>query len=281
MAEEIGSKPIDVQTLENIDSFDDLPDVTELTEEQLYAIRSGDLSSDYIAPFEWDGTSYEKWRSIIDGQAITEIPDSEDLHAHYDFSEYDTSQTSNLEDLSGNGRVLNEGSISGYGEINGVQAAQFDGDSDELFGPTFDSLEESSVFAVVEVDSDGFDDRMVVVNTTQSDNEQIRWWGDDNEWQNIAVNIVSGTDNIDANLIGATHSSDGRITIREDGTETGSDDGGKDAFDAIGIGSRSPNVASRFFMGKIGEVLVYPDDSSDRLGEVESYLSDKWGVSLS
>ena len=71
MAEEIGSKPIDVQTLENIDSFDDLPDVTELTEEQLYAIRSGDLSSDYIAPFEWDGASYEQWRSIIDGRYIT------------------------------------------------------------------------------------------------------------------------------------------------------------------------------------------------------------------
>ena len=75
MAEEIGSKPIDVQTLENIDSFDDLPDVTELTEEQLYAIRSGDLSSDYIAPFEWNGESYEQWRSIIDGTEIVAIPD--------------------------------------------------------------------------------------------------------------------------------------------------------------------------------------------------------------
>ena len=75
MAEEIGSKPIDVQTLENIDSFDDLPDVTELTEAQLYAIRSGDLSSDYIAPFEWDGASYEKWRSVIDGINI-DIPDT-------------------------------------------------------------------------------------------------------------------------------------------------------------------------------------------------------------
>ena len=80
MAEEIGSKPIDVQTLENIDSFDDLPDVTELTEEQLYAIRSGDFSSDYIAPFEWDGASYEKWRSIIDGEVLFAIPDSEADH---------------------------------------------------------------------------------------------------------------------------------------------------------------------------------------------------------
>ena len=127
MAEEIGSKPIDVQTLENIDSFDDLPDVTELTEEQLYAIRSGDLSSDYIAPFEWDGASYEKWRSVIDGRNIA-LPDS--VVMQYFASTY-TGGDLTWED---DNRVVNMSLTGGEtaGTLSdGSDAVDFDGESDE------------------------------------------------------------------------------------------------------------------------------------------------------
>ena len=143
MAEEIGSKPIDVQTLENIDSFDDLPDVTELTEEQLYAIRSGDLASDYIAPFEWDGESYEQWRSIIDGINIA-IFDS--VVDNFEPDDGDTSGPyADGEDLStyysemGNG--LNEWERTSNGIIGNIAAERVnDGNEPVIWSTPNDGL---------------------------------------------------------------------------------------------------------------------------------------------
>ena len=66
----------DVEQLENINEFADLPDLAQLDEAQIYSIRSGDFAPDYAVPWAWDSTEseYQEWRSAVDGQAIVGIP---------------------------------------------------------------------------------------------------------------------------------------------------------------------------------------------------------------
>ena len=61
----------DVSELQNINIYEDLPDVTALSEAEIRAIRTGDLAPDVIAPFGWDGSQFTTWRSLFDGQTIT------------------------------------------------------------------------------------------------------------------------------------------------------------------------------------------------------------------
>lgn len=66
---------VDVQTLEDVDGYDDLPDVTEASLPQVYSVRTGDMAPDYIVPWGWDGEKYQEWRSVVDGGRLA-IPDT-------------------------------------------------------------------------------------------------------------------------------------------------------------------------------------------------------------
>ena len=280
MVEEIGSKPIDVQTLENIDSLHDLPDVTELTEEQLYAIRSGDLSSDYIAPFEWDGASYEKWRSIIDGREIG-IPDSEDLHARYDFSQY--SGTSGFADLSDNNNDLVNGSITGVGaSINGRQAGEFDGEDDTIRTDAFSGLSEFTfafVFEPMTSESYGGDDLHHVIQFGDSDISQRFGWIN-GEWNLWGSSGATGSEDTGIKIVTGYVYDDVEQILREDGTETGVGNDSRGEATNIGLGSMEPREDGRYAPMAFGEMLIYPGDKTDIFDELESYLDDGWDVGL-
>ena len=207
MAEEIGSKPIDVQTLENIDSFDDLPDVTELTEAQLYAIRSGDLSSDYIAPFEWDGESYEQWRSIIDGINI-EIPDSEaDQKLIHRWVLDDVNDT--VEDSEGDADGTNKGVTSVDGDFAGGSAGDGDGVDDHILTTTLgdfgSQMDSSYAFAFSFETADNGD----FVSVIDSDSQER------NGFQLTTRDFFGGT----ANKLGYGYRDDSDYRIRVDSNQ--------------------------------------------------------------
>jgi|AntDeeMinimDraft_4_1070355.scaffolds.fasta_scaffold05158_5 hypothetical protein len=59
-------------TLDTINKFDDLPDVTMLSQPDVYEIRTGDLASDYVVPMDTTGDgNFDTWYSLVDGQTIT------------------------------------------------------------------------------------------------------------------------------------------------------------------------------------------------------------------
>ena len=66
----------DVEPLENINEFADLPDLAQFNEAQIYSIRSGEFAPDYVVPWAWDSSAgeYQEWRSVVDGHHYYESP---------------------------------------------------------------------------------------------------------------------------------------------------------------------------------------------------------------
>ena len=63
-------------TYDDLDSVDDLPELSTLERQDIYHARTGDLSSDYIVPVDTDESgSFDAWRSLVDGVEISTIPD--------------------------------------------------------------------------------------------------------------------------------------------------------------------------------------------------------------
>ena len=64
-------------TYDNLNSVDDLPELSTLERQDIYHARTGNLSSDYIVPVDTDESgSFDEWRSLVDGGNLA-IPDSE------------------------------------------------------------------------------------------------------------------------------------------------------------------------------------------------------------
>lgn len=145
------------------------------------------------------------------------IPDSEDLHARYDFSQY--SGDSGFSDLIGNGYDLTNGSITSVSEsINGVQAGEFDGADDGVWSDSFSSFSEATVAIVFRLDSTNGDHTGYQFNTTNF--QSFEW--QDGKWRIATTNggIINGstdsTINIATFLLG-----DGKDSILcENGTQT-------------------------------------------------------------
>ena len=224
-------------------------------------------------------------RGLRNLSSISAIPDSEDLHAHYDFREYQSSQTSGFDDLSGNGHDLNNGSISGVTEsINGNQAAELDGVDDSVWTDSFLAVDNPYTIAyVADLDSDSATEFNVAVNTNDSDATDIDHRSDPHN-HILAEDDTDPDDNLIGgsetdNLVVHLRDADGNATLRVNGTEVDTGSQGAD-MDLIGIGSRNPRDNDRFFPGAFGELLVYPMDKSDSFGEIESYLNGEWSLGL-
>ena len=97
----IGHKGI--QVLSDIDSVDDLPEIADVESEAVWYIESGDFAPDYIAPSFWDGEQFTEWISLVDGEVLDDIPDS-DLYYPVDEGSGDS-----LTDVNGD----NDGSSTG------------------------------------------------------------------------------------------------------------------------------------------------------------------------
>ena len=221
-------------------------------------------------------------RSVRGRRLPDAIPDSEDLHAWYPFNVYESSQTSNFDDESGNGHDLDNGSITGMTTIDGRQAGEFDGIDDEVSSSTFSDIKPATVFLVVDMAADQQDQAIVGFDT---DSAVLVAYGvnSEDEWElNTDRNLIaSGSDHTATVLTGVFAGNDDGL-LRQDGSEivSGTSISARN-IEFVNLGSRGDD-RSLFYEGAIGEMVVYPDiRTASQIEDVESYLADKWGATLS
>jgi hypothetical protein len=207
------------------------------------------------------------------GLVRDKLPDSENLYARYDFSEYDTSETSNIEDLSGNRQTLDTGSFSGYTTINGVQAADFDGSDDELGGPLFSDVGTFAKYAVVEVDSGATNENTVMFNRDNESGIEVFQYRLGDEWRCSGATGISANTSFHLHTYIRDQSNNVEYRVNSgDETTTGTMDR---PFNRIHVGNDP--FRGRFFQGAIGELLIYnANHDFETRDEVEDYLSSKW-----
>jgi len=207
-----------------------------------------------------------------------EIPDEQNLEAAYDFSVEDGNLP--VVDQSGNGYDLDTGGYSGVGRtINGVQAGDFDGTDDYLAGAVFDSTisQPNTVYAMYELDDTG--ERHLW--DSEGSSERHVFYASSTDWNTFAGLQPLDVPNTDSGLVTATFDGSNSI-VRQNGSQTASGDPGSDGMGAVSLGRRPPaNGGNRYYNGTIGEVLVYNvlHDSST-ISDVETYLANKWGISI-
>jgi hypothetical protein len=99
----------------------------------------------------------------------------------------------------------------------------------------------------------------------------------DERWSVWDGSAIAGSTDFGSTLFSVKYG-DPAVEIREDGGETGSGSFENRNFNAISIGG---SFNGRYFHGAIGEVRIVDGTLSqtDR-DNYESYLADKWGVTL-
>lgn len=249
----------------------------------------GTLTTDKKTVNDTDGwdtqTEWEAYQSATNIQISTgvvklsevAVPAAGDLEARYDFSVEDGSLP--VTDQTGNGNDLG-GAYSGVSEsINGVQAGDFDGVDDSVSVSFASAVSQpTTIAAVVRVNnitgsSDDFFDG------SQSLESLIRVEGSTGEWGVYSGNGVSSGVSADLNPhIFVVRFNGSSTEIRIDGTLVKTGSAGSSTLSGVTIGSRGGG--SNYAESAIGEVLVYPEDKSGIYGDIESYLSDKWGVTI-
>jgi len=237
-----------------------LPDGTEVSE---VILPDGATASEVIAP---DGST------VFRG-----IPDSADLYSGYDFSANGGSLP--VADQSDNNRDLVNGSFSGVGvSINGVQAGDFDGTDDEIDTGSLSSLSTPHhVFIVIEQRDAGSSVQTCYNDASGSGDNQIADDGAGSYVINNGLTLRGGSPDNNPHILAILF--DGANSeIRVDGSQVASGDAGTLSLDGIALGNRPGQ--SQHIDAKIGEVLTYNQDKSANITDIESYLSDKWGITL-
>ena len=227
-------------------------------------------------------SDFTTWRSLVDGEEVSLIPDS----AVHRFDATDSGSivqsdgtVTEWHDLEGDAN-LDNGSASGLGDINGNQAIQFDGNDDYLY---HENLSESvtmpfTVITVIERSGSSNDEQRHFSDYNSF--EAQLYWSEANENNNIFNSTsVTGTSTFDINVqTGIFDNSNSRI--REDGYQTGSGDVGSGSLDGIIVGA--VNAGERHLEGNIGYVGVYDADleATGELEDEEQRVADKYGINI-
>jgi len=216
------------------------------------------------------------------------IPDSEDLHARYDATEIDGADGESIatwSDQTGNGFDLTQSTSTNQPTlktsiINGNPVVRFDGSDDFLTAAFSEIAQPFHIFGVFQLRSVASSDFQVYYDEEGSaGGAQL---GDENTgtfyFQSGTV-VTGSTADTNANISAAFH--DGASSVlRFNGADIATGDigaNGLNGFTAGVDGNQDTNSAAPIDWG---EILIYPQDKSSIQGDVESYLSDKWGITI-
>lgn len=210
---------------------------------------------------------------------VTTIPDSGDLHSRYDFSD-DSTTTSSVHDLTGNGYDLS-GTFTSFTTINGVQAGEFDGTDDEV-SASWTAVSQPITIAIVylpdELDKSGDGGEVRPYDGGASAEMTHTVDADDHGYRIYAGSAVDGgSPSLSPTLSLGVF--DGASSVhRINGTQVASGDVGANSLSGFILGAFA-NLG-RYMDVNIGEVLIYDADKSGSASEIESYLADKWGITV-
>lgn len=204
------------------------------------------------------------------------IPDSGDLQARYDWTV--ASGTSTVADQTGNGYDLTGTYTGPTATINGMQAGEFDGVDDSLGVDWTNQPQPNHIFIVFKYLSDPAEPSAVCDGASDGRNKfGTDADGDLDLYAGNSNNVVDG--NADTNPHVASALFDGANSVlRLDGSQVASGDVGGQDLGGLIVGSQ-PNDAN-YTNVAVGEILPYPQDKSGIQSDVESYLADKWGLTI-
>ena len=209
------------------------------------------------------------------------IPDSGLLQGRYDATELslnDGDSVTTWTDETGNGNDLTEGTAPTFqtGVINGNPVVRFDG-SNQFLNVLYNSSISTpiEVYAVFQLRTAGETNAYLYDGSTQ--NEKVfRQTGEGNWEVRISGDAAVGSPtDTNAHIMGGLYG-DSEHVFRLDGAQDASvttTGGTADGF-TTGADGSDGNFAPVDF----GEILVY--DGSPTTADVESYLSDKWGIAI-
>lgn len=212
------------------------------------------------------------------------IPDSGDLHAHYDASALslsDGQSVSTWGDETGNGYDLTAGAAPTYRTsiINGNPVVRFDG-VDDYLSVDFTALPQpNTIYIVAQLPTaDGSQDDSFYDSNEGSIPNQHLYRNNVGTWNAFAGSQLNdGSIDSNAHIHGVKW--DGvNTTIRIDGTEVVSGDAGGQSLDGLIMGANA--IIGAFAEMDIGEMLIYPSDKSSIQSDIETYLSNKWGITI-
>ena len=226
-------------------------------------------------------TEFTTWRSLVDGEEIGAIPDRDLLHAHYDARELglnDNDSVTTWDDLEGD-NDLTEGDAPTFKTdvINGNPVVRHDGSGNYLETAFASEISQPNHVYAVAVWRDAVDAGGHFWDGDSQDEANFRQGGGNEDWRISAPDTVAGgsTDN-DDHIFGIIY--DGPDSaIREDGSVVASGDAGSNGYNGFKTGVRGG--ISDFGQVDFGEILIYNGEPTP--ADVEQYLSDEWGISLS
>jgi len=222
----------------------------------------------------------------IDGQEVFDgIPDSGDLHARYDATKLSLSDgdpVTTLSDETGNGHDLTANSSAPqYVEnaLNGNPVVRFDGVNDNLDVPFSNLAQPNHIFIVAQLQSSSPGG---TVFDGETDGERNQFAAR-SEFQMFAggsgAGVIFGSSSTDTSphVFGALYNTS-NSELRKDGAVDIS--GSLQPQDLGGFTVGSDRRGNDLLQVDVGEILIYPQDKSNVVTDVESFLSDKWGIPI-
>ena len=102
--------------------------------------------------------------------------------------------------------------------------------------------------------------------------------GVDDYWYSARqFNLTGGSGDTETHIVSWMFDGSNSVA-RFDGTQVATGDAGASAINGVRLGARSDGTTNADMA--FGEALIYNGDKSGIIGDIESYLSDKWGVTL-
>lgn len=217
----------------------------------------------------------------VSGLSGNDIPDSGDLHARYDATELtanDGDSISTWDDETGNGYDLTAGKAGTFqtSVINGNPVVRFDG-ADDFLNVAFTTIDQPyTIFAVAQKRGTSSNNEVLFDSEATTNSGILKGQINNNMFIYAGSFLEDGAEDTEQTIWSAHFDSTNSI-LRDNGTEyTG--DVGTGGLQGFTVGAKGD--AAEFGDYDVGEILIYPVDKSGIIADVESYLSDKWGIAI-
>ena len=232
-------------------------------------------------------SNFTTWRSLVDGEEIVTIPDSEvdqeNILGHYDAiaAGWDNNETVTTWEGLQETADLSGGSPEAQSDgINGNLSLYFDGTDDELSNNDISSSVPNTVFVVTEVGDTNQDGRLFG-EPDSNGGHNIRW--DEGQWglfNGGSTVRASSTDSEPLALLTAhfgTDSNGGDLILRQNGTEIISENEDGRSLNGISVGQSRND----YYEGWISAVVVANVEvDSSTVQDEEQRLADRYGIDL-
>ncbi len=238
----------------------------------------------------WDTqTEWEAYQSLNGIQinsgvlslAEVTVPDAGELIARYDaqaLSESDGASVSTWPDETGNGNDLTAGGPPTFNEsgINTNPSLSFDGVDDYLNTALSTQNVPNTIASVVSLDTTG-SFYQYLYDGSNADEQSLQQTNN-GEWAyGAGTRSPDGPTDTQPHVFTALYNGSNSV-LRIDGTEVHSGSAGTEALNGFEVGRRPDG---QFYAdAQLGEILIYPSDKSASFSDIESYLADKWGITL-